>query len=87
MIRYGERMERLMTLIEKNSHKFRRRPVGPVGSYLELSPDANPQEALVVETELYNSLTTFIVETFEEQKTFNAMQQSVGTRFKVVVSK
>jgi len=56
MALYGDNMRRLCRAMEVNAHLFKKRPLGPVGCFVELKPDVDERGAGIVEAVLTTGL-------------------------------
>jgi chromosome segregation ATPase len=83
---FGEKMAGLVSAIQDNCERFKRVPIGPLGSEIKLSKDVSSEEAKLIEHELKDVLSSFVVEDFTDKQVLNTLQKKFGTNYRVIKS-
>lgn len=78
LIKFGDKMPRLVAEIEKNKQKFKQKPIGPLGAHIELQPNVSEAQAKAVEHEIGVLLRSFLVDNFEDKRMLDQMASRCG---------
>jgi len=86
--RRGEETSQFVELIRKNSNKFCKPPLGPIGSFVKFQPWVDPKVGAIVKSELGNTiLRSFVVDNFEDEKTLMQLgKQFQETPFSAIIT-
>ena len=84
---YGEKMPRLVAEIQKKSTQFQKPPIGPLGIEVEIRENVSKKFVEVIETELGNLLSSFLVDNFQDRRVLDRMARSVGVNITIITSK
>lgn len=83
---FGADSRRIVGAIDEHLKKFKARPVGPLGLEIKLRDGISPEVAAIVENELSDILGAFIVESFDDKKTLDKLQENLKTQCRVIKS-
>ena len=89
---FGQRMPRLVESIRKNRGRFSRPPIGPLGCEVKIRPSSSSSspeldaDNRLVENELKDLLSAFMVSSFADKHVLDELQEVCGTAFKVIKS-
>ena len=84
---YGEKMPRLVAEIQKKLSQFQKPPIGPLGIHVEIRENVSKKFVEVIETELGNLLSSFLVDNFQDRRVLDRMARSVGVNITIITSK
>ena len=84
---YGEKMPRLVAEIQKKLSQFQKAPIGPLGIHVEIRENVSKKFVEVIETELGNLLTSFLVDNFQDKRILDRLAKSVGVNITIITSK
>ena len=84
---YGERMPHLIKAINDQASRFSKLPIGPLGTEIRLKPNVSKTGAAVIERELKDALGSFIVNSYEDKRLLDSIQERLRTNFNVVTAK
>ncbi len=83
----GERMPRLLDMIQTHQGKFQKVPIGPIAFEVDLAPTIQRGQAVIVEYVLQNLLTSFMVDNFDDRRVLDQLQRQCGTHYQVITTK
>merc|ERR1719167_641881 len=87
LVIFGDKFPRLVDEIQKNLHKFKFRPIGPLGAHIKLSPKTKPTEAKLIEWAIRNHIRTFIADNFDDKRILDSIAQRLGVKLTIVTTK
>ena len=82
---YGEKIPKLVDAIQKS--KFLKPPIGPLGIEVEIRDNVSRKHVEVIETELGNLLSSFLVDNFQDKRVLDRLAKSVGINLTIMTSK
>ena len=82
---YGEKIPKLVDLIQKS--KFQKPPIGPLGIKVEIRENVSKKHVEVIETELGNLLSSFLVDNFQDKRVLDRLAKNVGININIITSK
>ena len=84
---YGEKMPKLVAEIQKRLKDFQKPPIGPLGIEVEIRENVSKKFVEVIETELGNLLSSFLVDNFQDKRVLDRLARSVGINITIITSK
>ena len=84
---YNEKMPRLVAEIQKKLGQFQKPPIGPLGIEVEIRENVSKKFVEVIETELGNLLSSFLVDNFQDKRVLDRLAKSVGINITIITSK
>ena len=82
---YGEKIPKLVDAIQKS--KFQEPPIGPLGIMVEIRENVSKKHVEVIETELGNLLSSFLVDNFQDKRVLDRLAKNVGININIITSK
>lgn len=74
--RFGQNMTKLKHLIDENARNFRRKPIGPLGSFVQVR---DPKWVLAIECAIKGRINNFLVDNQDDERLLRKlMQKSYG---------
>ena len=84
---YNEKMPKLVAEIQKKLGQFQKPPIGPLGIEVEIRENVSKKFVEIIETELGNVLSSFLVDNFQDKRVLDRLAKSVGINITIITSK
>ena len=84
---YGQKMPTLVSEIQKNRHRFQKLPIGPLGMEVKVKENVPMKYVEVIETELANILSAFLVDNDQDKRVLDCLTKTVGIHINIYASK
>lgn len=81
---FGDRMNRILALIDHNSKAFSKVPIGPVGRYVTLK---DPKWAPILARQFRNTMNAFIVTNAQDREILQKIMAKIGYFTPIIVSR